>query len=472
MAASDVPCTVTGAWPSVVSTRAPMATSGSAMRRIGRRRSESSPSRTVVPSPAATSPERSRIVVPELPQSTAVVPAGPSRPAVPTMRTTSPSRSPRAPSARTAPSEDTTSAPPGNPVTTVVPSASAPRSSARCAIDLSPGTATSPVSPRFGAATRIAITAPRAGAGARGPRREPVRERRAVREQDLRPQRRGAPGDAGRVAEAAAGVVERRPPLRARAPRRADQRPGDEVREVRDPREQLVVHRRRHLLDARPDGLPQRPHARERRRVGRGGGRQDADAAAEEVRARGPGPRGLGPGDGVRADDRADLRPRRLQLPERLRLHAADVGEHRTRPRVRRERGGDAGARGERRREDDHVRGRGLARVARHAVDEPARACRLQALLAAAEAEHRARGLRPAGGGRERAADQPDARDREARGRGLRRALHGAPAARVSPSAFRKRSFSSGRPTVTRRCSGKPYASIGRTITPRRRSAW
>ena len=40
------------------------------------------------------------------------------------------------------------------------------------------------------------------------------------------------------------------------------------------------------------------------------------------------------------------------------------------------------------------------------------------------------------------------------------------------PSAFRKRSFSSGRPTVTRRCSGKPYASIGRTITPRRRSAW
>src|SRR5262249_49916526 len=33
-------------------------------------------------------------------------------------------------------------------------------------------------------------------------------------------------------------------------------------------------------------------------------------------------------------------------------------------------------------------------------------------------------------------------------------------------SACRKRSFSAGRPIVTRRCSGSPYMPIGRTITP------
>ena len=51
------------------STLAPMARSGSATRRIGRRRSEASPSRVASTSAPASAPARSRIVVPELAQS-------------------------------------------------------------------------------------------------------------------------------------------------------------------------------------------------------------------------------------------------------------------------------------------------------------------------------------------------------------------------------------------------------------------
>ena len=70
MARSFVPRTRSGGvhdspWPSTV---APIITSGSAIRRIGRLESEPSPVSTTSSGRAATGPAMSRSVVPELPQ--------------------------------------------------------------------------------------------------------------------------------------------------------------------------------------------------------------------------------------------------------------------------------------------------------------------------------------------------------------------------------------------------------------------
>ncbi len=59
----------TGAWPSVVSTAAPIARKGAATRSMGRDRRLSSPVSTVRKGDAAKSPASSRVEVPEFPQS-------------------------------------------------------------------------------------------------------------------------------------------------------------------------------------------------------------------------------------------------------------------------------------------------------------------------------------------------------------------------------------------------------------------
>ncbi len=69
IACSFAPCTINGACPSVASIRAPIRSSGSITRRIGRRDSEASPTKVVENGVPASTPDRSRIVVPELPQS-------------------------------------------------------------------------------------------------------------------------------------------------------------------------------------------------------------------------------------------------------------------------------------------------------------------------------------------------------------------------------------------------------------------
>ena len=63
------PCTVRGAWPSVASIRAPIRSSGSMTRRIGRGESDASPMNRLENGCPATTPAISRIVVPEFPAS-------------------------------------------------------------------------------------------------------------------------------------------------------------------------------------------------------------------------------------------------------------------------------------------------------------------------------------------------------------------------------------------------------------------
>jgi hypothetical protein len=127
------------------STPAPIARSGSAMRSMGRAESDSSPTSTVRPSSPATTPASSLMPVPEFPQSSGPA-AGRSRP--PVTRTSPPRRDTPAPSAATAAMVRSTSSPSERPRAVVVPGASAPSSSTRWEIDLSPGVRTVPASGR------------------------------------------------------------------------------------------------------------------------------------------------------------------------------------------------------------------------------------------------------------------------------------------------------------------------------------
>ena len=126
------------------STVAPMSSSGSATRSIGRSDSEASPTSSVSHPKPATIPASNRMEVPEFPQS--IGPVGACSRLRPPWRTTSPPgvRSTSTPMASTAPSVQATSAPSERPWTTEVPSARAARSTDRCEIDFSPGVRTEP----------------------------------------------------------------------------------------------------------------------------------------------------------------------------------------------------------------------------------------------------------------------------------------------------------------------------------------
>jgi len=129
----------------VVSICAPICRSGSTMRRIGRRDSDSSPIRVVGKFWAASRPVISRIEVPELPRSSAC--AGSRRPCRPTpwtRRWVSASWSMRTPMARNAFMVLRQSSPVRKPRTSDWPSAREASITARCEIDLSPGTRTVP----------------------------------------------------------------------------------------------------------------------------------------------------------------------------------------------------------------------------------------------------------------------------------------------------------------------------------------
>ncbi len=93
----------------------------------------------------AAAPMISRTPVPALPQS--MTSAGSAKAPLPSTRQRpSPSRSTLAPKAVMAAAERRTSSPSSRPSTSVTPCASAPRMSARCEIDLSPGARTTPLS--------------------------------------------------------------------------------------------------------------------------------------------------------------------------------------------------------------------------------------------------------------------------------------------------------------------------------------
>ena len=276
--------------------------SGSATRSIGRRRSEPSPSSVHAPgTPGDAGPSPRRIVVPEFAQSIAASAARAQlEPAPVDAQRVAVVRRPSTPSAPHAVERRAdVGAAARSPRTTVVPSASAPRSSARCAIDLSPGTVTSPRerTPRSSArgtrrhprasvepaprrpraassaalerraASPAAMSALEAVAARRGTRRAPRAARARSRARCRATARPGSPRcgwcRGSRCRRSRARGARRR----ARPPTAAHERVGDHVRQVRYARQDRVVRRGVHLLDARARRLP-RARARAASAVG------------------------------------------------------------------------------------------------------------------------------------------------------------------------------------------------------------
>ena len=128
-------------------TCAPISARGSRMRRIGRLRSEASPSKVAEIGWPPTTPIISLVPVPALPKSS--VASGSASPPMPTpctLQRPSPWRSTAAPSWRQACAVRSTSSPSSRPSIFVSPMERRPRIRARCEIDLSPGTRTRPSS--------------------------------------------------------------------------------------------------------------------------------------------------------------------------------------------------------------------------------------------------------------------------------------------------------------------------------------
>ena len=125
-------------------TSSPMRSRGFRTLPIGRRDRDASPVRRVVMLWPAITPSIRRTPVPELPKSRS--PAGSSSPPTPRPRTSQvvPFLWIGHPKARSARAVFSTSSPSSRPVIGVRPVASAPSISARCEMDLSPGTRTRP----------------------------------------------------------------------------------------------------------------------------------------------------------------------------------------------------------------------------------------------------------------------------------------------------------------------------------------
>src|SRR6266540_1100676 len=139
------PSMTSGGRPSAVSSFAPMRSSGSATRSTGRPSSDSSPVSSKRPSCPARIPASSRSSVPAFPQSIGL--PGSCRPCSPrpwTRTRSTSSSATSAPSERTARRVASVSPERPNPATVVSPSTIAPSRTARCEIDLSPGTETWP----------------------------------------------------------------------------------------------------------------------------------------------------------------------------------------------------------------------------------------------------------------------------------------------------------------------------------------
>src|SRR6478672_6562144 len=127
--------------------RAPIECNGSITRCMGRLDNDASPANVESNDCPASSPANSRIAVPALPQSSGD--CGALRPSIPTpctIRTEGSGISTRTPMAAKAAAVARVSAPSRNPSIRDVPSAIAASMTARCEIDLSPGTVRQPFS--------------------------------------------------------------------------------------------------------------------------------------------------------------------------------------------------------------------------------------------------------------------------------------------------------------------------------------
>ncbi len=181
------------------------------------------------------------------------------------------------------------------------------------------------------------------------------------------------------------------------------------------------------------------------------------------------GPGLLAAGDRVTAAEAAGGRTERaLDRGDDGELHAAGVGDHGRRRQRARERRDERSDRADRGRDHDQIDVAARARgVTLGAVDGAAAARDAQVLRRAPEADDLADDAALAERETEGRADQADAGDQQPVGD----RFHGDAASRTAVSDSAKRWFSAGVPTVTRKWRGKPYTSIGRTMTPRRRSA-
>ena len=168
------PRIVRGGRPSVISMSAPIEARGEAIRPIGRPEREASPTRVLSKGRPAKTPASSRIVVPELPQSSGPSAArSPSRPRPRTNRLGMPSAPRRSsrhsastPRAWRQASVERGSAASENPTISLSPSASAEKRAARWATDLSAGSAGVPARAAAGwTVTRAIGRPPRGGSG-------------------------------------------------------------------------------------------------------------------------------------------------------------------------------------------------------------------------------------------------------------------------------------------------------------------
>jgi hypothetical protein len=299
-----------------------------------------------------------------------------------------------------------------------------------------------------------------------GHTRQRASHRLRVGDQDVRPQLRIAPGDAGEVSEAGPRHV---PRSRGCFPERPREREGENMGNVAHPCHLAVVARRIAADHPGPDGPPQGLHPLDRRRRVPGRRGHDAHRAGEEI---GPGVvRPLlvaaGHGMGAHVAHAGGKQPR--ERVGQQRLHAADVGDQGARRQARGGLGEQPSHGADGRRQDHQVRaGRRLRRIERHPIHQPALAGPPQRLGAAPAAHHLAGQPALAGGPRQGAAEQAEAQHGEPfepEGR-----VRHEPSSAIRRSAFTSRSFSSGSPIVIRTCSGIPKPPSGRTITPSRSS--
>ena len=276
-------------------------------------------------------------------------------------------------------------------------------------------------------------------------------QRIPVGQRDVAPHHRRRGRDAREVAKAAGREAERIVRLVSLLAHRVHQRVSRQMRQMTDGGEEGVVIPGVHRRHPRSRGAPHRLHQGRcilRRLPGR---RQHAPVAGEQVGARGLHARTLAAGDRMRRHEarqtpRIEMPPRRLK---RMPLGAAGIGDDGCLARRPRQGPEHGVIRTHRHAHGHHIgarhafRQRGRRLIHHAQLPRPLQVRRIAA--DAGDVRHRARLLqRP----RERPANEPDANHRQPLDTN-RPAVHNASTAPARAS--RKRAFSAGVPTVTRR---------------------
>ena len=226
--------------------------------------------------------------------------------------------------------------------------------------------------------------------------------------------------------EAAMRVKSRKPPAEnlitsddvtcAEFIRGADDRIGDQMRQMAGDREHQIMMLGRHDLDLGAERGPERAQLLRRRGIGALRRRQDAPAVDEEFGEAGIGAGMLGAGHRMRRHEMHARRQMRRHVPHHRALDRADVGDDRARLEMGRDFLRDRAAGADRDAEDHEI---GILRrlpalVSTTRSTMPSSATRARRLRRARGGDDLVRqSLRPRGA-RDRAADQPEADQRDA----------------------------------------------------------